>query len=55
MEAACREIAGFFKLLRQTAEQLTAHQCWCCVFSRALVKYLKGRRLRASTLLPAPA
>ena len=54
VETACREIAGFFKLLRQTAEQLTAHQRWCCVLSRALVKYLNGRQLRAPVLLPAP-
>ena len=54
VEAACREIAGFFKLLRQTAEQLTALQRWCCVLSRALVKYLNGRQLRPPTLLPAP-
>ena len=54
VETACREIAGFFKLLRQTAEQLTAFQRWCCVLSRALVKYLNGRQLRAPVLLPAP-
>jgi len=54
VEAACREIAAFFKTLRQTAEQLTPMQRWCRVLSRALVKYLNGRQLRPPALLPAP-
>jgi Transposase DDE domain group 1 len=55
VEGACREIAAFFKTLRQTAEQLTPLQRWCCVLSRALVKYLKGRELHPPPCLPAPA
>ena len=55
MEGACREIAAFFKTLRQTAEQLTPLQRWCRVLSRALVKYLNGRELRPPPWLPAPA
>ena len=55
MEGACREIAAFFKTLRQTAEQLTPLQRWYRVLSRALVKYLNGRELRPPPSLPAPA
>jgi hypothetical protein len=55
VEGACREIAAFFKTLRQTAEQLTPLQRWYRVLSRALVKYLNGRELRPPPSLPAPA
>jgi hypothetical protein len=55
VEKVCREIAAFFKTLRQTAEQLTPQQCWCRILSRALVKYLQGRELQPPALLPAPA
>jgi hypothetical protein len=55
VESACREIAAFFKTLRQTAEQLTPLQCWYRVLSRALVKYLNGRELHPPPGLPAPA
>lgn len=55
VERACREIAAFFKTLRQTAEQLTPLQRWCRVLSRALVKYLNGRQLHPPLGLPAPA
>jgi hypothetical protein len=55
VEQVCREIAAFFKTLRQTAEQLTPRQCWCRILSRALVKYLRGRELQPPTPLPAPA
>jgi hypothetical protein len=55
VEGACREIAAFFKTLRQTAEQLTPLQRWYRVLSRALVKYLNGRELRPPPALPAPA
>jgi len=55
VESACREIAAFFKTLRQAAEQLTPLQCWYRVLSRALVKYLNGRELRLPLCLPAPA
>jgi len=55
VEQVCREIAAFFKTLRQTAEQLTPRQCWCRILSRALVKYLRGRELQPPAPLPAPA
>jgi hypothetical protein len=55
VERACREIAAFFKTLRQTAERLTPLQRWCRVLSRALVKYLNGRQLHPLLGLPAPA
>ena len=55
VERACREIATFFKTLRQTAEQLTPLQRWYRVLSRALVKYLNGRQLHPPLGLPAPA
>ena len=54
VESACRDIAEFFKSLRNTAEQLTPMQRWCRVLSRALVKYLHGRQLQPPALLPAP-
>jgi hypothetical protein len=54
VESACRDIAEFFKTLRNTAEQLTPMQRWCQVLSRALVKYLHGRQLQPPALLPAP-
>ena len=55
VERVCREIAAFFKTLRQTAEQLTPLQRWYRVLSRALVKYLNGRELQPPASLPAPA
>ena len=55
VESVCREIAAFFKTLRQTAEQLTPLQRWYRVLSRALVKYLNGRELQPPASLPAPA
>ena len=55
VERVCREIAAFFKTLRQTAEQLTPRQRWYRVLSRALVKYLNGRELQPPARLPAPA
>jgi len=55
VENACREIAAFFKTLRQTAEQLTPLQRGYRVLSRALAKYLNGRELRPPPSLPAPA
>ena len=45
VEQVCREIAAFFKTLRQTAEQLTPHPCWCQILSRVLVKYRWRREL----------
>jgi len=54
VQTACREIAAFFRKLRQTAEQLTRLQRWCVVLSRALVNYLGGRQLHALIPLPAP-
>jgi hypothetical protein len=55
VESACRDIAAFFKALRQTAEQLTPLQRWYRVLARALVKYLNGRQLHPPPSLPAPA
>jgi len=55
VEQVCRDLAAFFKTLRQTAEQLTPRQCWCRILSRALVKYLRGRELQPPAPLPAPA
>ena len=56
VESTCREIAVFFKTLRQTetAEQLNPLQRWYRILSRALVKYLNGRQLQPPALLPAP-
>lgn len=50
-----RWMAGFFKGLRSTAEQLQPIQRWCHILSVALVKYLRGRQLRPSSWLPALA
>ena len=55
VEQVCREIAAFFKTLRQTAEQLNPLLWWYRVLSRALVKYLHGRQLQPPDALPAPA
>jgi hypothetical protein len=55
VETACRTIAGFFKTLTTTTEQLTPVERWCRVLSQALVKYLHGRQLKPPALLPAPA
>ena len=55
VESACREIAAFFKTLRQTAEQLTPLHRWYRILSRALVKYLNGRELHPPPGLPTPA
>jgi hypothetical protein len=54
-EQCCRRITAFFKMLRTTAEQLTALQRWCRILSLALVKYLRGRELKPPNCLPAPA
>ncbi len=42
VEQACRDIAAFFKTLRQTAEQLAHRQCECPIMSRALVRLPAG-------------
>jgi len=55
VEEVCREIAAFFKTLRQTAEQLNPLQRWYRILSRALAKYLNGRELHPPDALPAPA
>ena len=55
VETACREIAAFFRTLRQTAEQLTHLQRWRVVLSRALVKHLRGRQLHGPPALPTPS
>jgi hypothetical protein len=55
VEQVCREIAAFFKTLRQTAEQFNPLLRWYRVLSRALVKYLHGRELHPPDALPAPA
>ena len=44
---ALRRMSKFFQELRQTAEQLTATERWVRILSQALVKYLRGRQLRA--------
>jgi hypothetical protein len=55
VEAACRDIAAFFKTRRRTAEQLTPLHRWYRLLSRALAKYLNGRQLQPPAALPAPA
>jgi hypothetical protein len=50
---ALRRISKFFQELRQTAEQLTATERWVRILSQALVKYLRGRQLRAPPRLAA--
>ncbi len=42
VEQRYRWMAGFFKGLRSTAEQLQPIQRWCHILSVALVKYLRG-------------
>ena len=55
VERVCREIAAFFKTLRQTAEQFNPLLRWYRVLSRVLVRYLHGRELHPPDALPAPA
>jgi hypothetical protein len=54
VKAALQSIAGFFAVLKKTAEQLTDAERWACILSQALRKYLRGRKLRPPpVLLPA--
>lgn len=46
------QIASFLRRLRETAEQLTQADRWRLILSRAFVKLLGGRLLRAPALLP---
>lgn len=48
-------VAKFLRGLIDTAEQLTADQCWARILSHALRSWLKGRQLRAPPRLTAPA
>ena len=50
---AFQKIAAFFQELRQSAEQLTATECWSRMLSKALVKYLHGRQLGPPAALSA--
>jgi hypothetical protein len=54
VENTCRSIAGVFKSLGATTEQLTPLERWCRVLSQALVKYLHGRQQRPPALLLVP-
>lgn len=48
-------VARFLRGLIDTAEQLSADQCWARILSHALRSWLKGRQLRAPPRLMAPA
>jgi len=45
IQRALRDLAGFFRRLRNTAEQLDWQQRWTLILSRAFVVFLKGRLL----------
>ncbi len=44
-------ITSFFKSLKDNAEQLTEEECWYCILSKALEKYLNGLVLKPPILL----
>jgi hypothetical protein len=52
---ALTRIAAFFAQLRKTAEQLTALERWYRILTRALKKFLRGRKLVPPRQLPAGA
>ena len=52
--AALRRIAGFFRALTQSAEQLTAEDRWRRILAEALKKYLHGREPGRQPWLPPP-
>ncbi len=52
--AALRRIAGFFRSLTQTAEQLSAGDRWRRILAEALRKYLHGREPGRQPWLPPP-
>jgi len=52
IQRALNHIATFLRQLRETAEQLTQADRWRLILSRAFVKLLGGRSLRAPDLLP---
>jgi len=52
IQSTLNQIALFLKRLRETAEQLTQADRWRLILSRAFVKLLRGRSLRAPDLLP---
>ena len=52
--AALRRIAGFFRALAQSAEQLSAEDRWRRILAEALKKYLHGRQPGRQPWLPPP-
>lgn len=48
-------LAGFFKTLQASAEQLTSVERWCHILSLAFIKYLRGRILKPPDLIAAMA
>ncbi len=52
--AALRRIAGFFRVLAQSAEQLSAEDRWRRILAEALKKYLHGREPGRQPWLPPP-
>ena len=52
--AALRRIAGFFRVLAQSAEQLSAEDRWRRILAEALRKYLHGREPGRQPWLPPP-
>ena len=50
--AALRRIAGFFRSLTQSAEQLSAEDRWRRILAEALKKYLHGRKPGRQPWLP---
>lgn len=52
IQRVLNHIAAFLRQLRETAEQLTQEARWRLILSRAFVKLLGGRSLRAPDLLP---
>lgn len=45
-------ITAFFKDLKNSAEQLTGHQRWYRILSKAVEKYLQGRQLQPPICIP---
>ena len=52
--AALRRIAGFFRILMQSAEQLSAEDRWRRILAEALKKYLHGHEPGRPRWLPPP-
>lgn len=47
-------VVAFFKVLKESAEQLTNEERWYRILSKAVEKYLRGRLLKSPICLPTP-